>query len=596
MRRIALGVLAVALVAVPSLRADTLTVAADAQATAGLPEARSGFLPRMTVRAAPGEPFRDGYARFELSPLPGSPTVEKAVLRLWVNAVVMPGVVEVRPVLEPWDERTIGGDSVPDVGAPIASFGVGSGDHLTFVEVDITGLVRDWATGLLDNHGLALRGASGASVDVAFDTKENDVFSHEPEIEVALGETGPQGPTGPAGPPGPQGVNGPPGPPGAQGGPGPQGPQGDPGPQGTQGNPGAPGPGFTWRGAWECQAEYPVRHVVSHRGASWVASANIGLCREPPNAPWQLVADKGEAGPSGPVGPSGPGDLRARKAALLQWYVQRFPMPHPPQGMAFDGAHIWVASYDNTATVNTVTKLRADDGATLGTFAVGRGPKGVAFDGDNIWVANHLTTTVTKLRATDGAHLGTFTVGDVPNAIAFDGSNVWVTNYGSNDVTKLRASDGVVLGTYGGLSSPMGVAFDGENVWVVNNGAGNVTKLRASDGGNLGTFSVGSSPIGIAFDGTSIWVAGLSTQNVTRLRASDGANLGTFPVATPSSLAFDGAHIWAVNSNGSTITRLRATDGANLGAVTVGLFPDYLAFDGANIWVAVQGARTLVKY
>jgi DNA-binding beta-propeller fold protein YncE len=33
---------------------------------------------------------------------------------------------------------------------------------------------------------------------------------------------------------------------------------------------------------------------------------------------------------------------------------------------------------------NSVTKLLASTGATLGTFSVGVGPKGVAFDGANI--------------------------------------------------------------------------------------------------------------------------------------------------------------------------------------------------------------------
>ncbi len=43
-----------------------------------------------------------------------------------------------------------------------------------------------------------------------------------------------------------------------------------------------------------------------------------------------------------------------------------------------------------------VTKLRASDGANLGTFPVGTRPLGVAFDGANIWVANSGSSTVSK--------------------------------------------------------------------------------------------------------------------------------------------------------------------------------------------------------
>ena len=53
---------------------------------------------------------------------------------------------------------------------------------------------------------------------------------------------------------------------------------------------------------------------------------------------------------------------------------------------------------------------------------------------------------MTKLRASDGANLGTFAVGDCPTGVAFDGVNIWVANAGSSDVTRLRAKDGKSLG------------------------------------------------------------------------------------------------------------------------------------------------------
>jgi hypothetical protein len=119
--------------------------------------------------------------------------VQKAVLRLWVFGVVTPGTVEVVPVVAPWQEGTIAGDTSPILGTPVASFPVASGDTLHFVDVDVTGLVSDWARGLQDNHGLALRAAS-ASVNVVFDTKESIVTSHAPELEVVLASAGPQAP------------------------------------------------------------------------------------------------------------------------------------------------------------------------------------------------------------------------------------------------------------------------------------------------------------------------------------------------------------------------------------------------------------------
>ena len=51
-----------------------------------------------------------------------------------------------------------------------------------------------------------------------------------------------------------------------------------------------------------------------------------------------------------------------------------------------------------------------------------------AFDGANIWVTNSDSDSVTKLRASDGAVLGNFKVGKAPDGVAFDGTNIWVTN------------------------------------------------------------------------------------------------------------------------------------------------------------------------
>ena len=75
----------------------------------------------------------------------------------------------------------------------------------------------------------------------------------------------------------------------------------------------------------------------------------------------------------------------------------------------------------------------------LGTFGVGMLPISVAFDGANIWVTNGVGDSVTKLRARDGAPLGTFMLGSGsgPWGIAFDGAHIWVALYYGNAIAKL---------------------------------------------------------------------------------------------------------------------------------------------------------------
>src|SRR5205807_1775481 len=113
-----------------------------------------------------------------------------------------------------------------------------------------------------------------------------------------------------------------------------------------------------------------------------------------------------------------------------QSQVVTLPVDRGPEGVAFDGVNIWIAN----SVGNTVTKLRASDGANLGTFPVGKRPVGIAFDGTSIWVANQFSDSVTQLRALDGANLGTIPVGRKPFAVAFAGGYIWVANYVSKDV------------------------------------------------------------------------------------------------------------------------------------------------------------------
>lgn len=82
-------------------------------------------------------------------------------------------------------------------------------------------------------------------------------------------------------------------------------------------------------------------------------------------------------------------------------------------------------------------------------FAVGGFPVDAALDGTNVWVTNRDENTVTKLRASDGANLGSFAVGNFPQGVVFDGTNMWVSGANSDNVTQLRASDAANLGTFG---------------------------------------------------------------------------------------------------------------------------------------------------
>ena len=104
-----------------------------------------------------------------------------------------------------------------------------------------------------------------------------------------------------------------------------------------------------------------------------------------------------------------------------------------PNGIAFDGENIWVAN----SVSDNVMKLRKSDGTILATYPVSSGPWGMAYDGNNMLITTR-GGHVVKLRAFDGANLGTIDVGSTSsfNPILFDGNSFWLGLIGDNKVLK----------------------------------------------------------------------------------------------------------------------------------------------------------------
>jgi len=171
------------------------------------------------------------------------------------------------------------------------------------------------------------------------------------------------------------------------------------------------------------------------------------------------------------------------QVALLRWYsantAAQLATCTGPNGMAFDGAHIWVGC----ANANELQEFNSSDGALIRTVTGVLSPNSLAYDGANIWASNFGLSTVTEVNASTGAIVNTVPVGSQPRGVAFDGTYIWVANSGSNSVTRVTAaSPGTsTTFTFPGLTcidpwgaifvpltdAPIGAAFDGSHVWVV---------------------------------------------------------------------------------------------------------------------------------
>ncbi len=205
---------------IPAL-AQQAPPSADTFAYNSTPKTNYGAWPQLVVTQG-----ATSFIQFNLSSLPANANVTKATLRLYVDAVSTAGSFDVYAVDTPWSEGSLNFTNSPTPGLSATgtkATSISNASANQFVLIDVTTLVQEWLNGTAANNGLALKLTTSAG-SFSFDSKESPLTSHEPELEITLAETGPQGPAGP------------------QGTQGPAGPQGSAGAQGISGNlvPGSP--------------------------------------------------------------------------------------------------------------------------------------------------------------------------------------------------------------------------------------------------------------------------------------------------------------------------------------------------------------------
>ena len=149
------------------------------------------------------------YIKFSMANLgPGitSSNVSKAMLVLYVDAVLTSGTVDVYQVNGSWSEGSITYNNAPTLGAKL--FSAVPVTKPGFLSLDVTSSVQAWLAGSLTNNGIALVPSTGSAISASFDSKENIFTSHPADLDLVLVSAGPQGPQGT---PGAGGSNGLPG-------------------------------------------------------------------------------------------------------------------------------------------------------------------------------------------------------------------------------------------------------------------------------------------------------------------------------------------------------------------------------------------------
>jgi len=286
-----------------------------------------------------------------------------------------------------------------------------------------------------------------------------------------------------------------------------------------------------------------------------------------------------------------------------------------------------------------------DEGG-LGVTSVGNSPRLPNSDGQDVWVPNRDDSTVSRIRASDGANLGTWNVpgadailvamgkifvagygspggiymidpsappdtaaqvaGPIESAlsIAFDGNNIWTANLDGtvSIVTPGSTTPWSVTNVKFEFAEFFGILFDGNDIWVTDSIGGTLSRLN-SEGTLLQTVTLGGSPTFPVFDGHNIWVPNGSILQV--VRASDGAILKTFSsengnqngLNSAVEAAFDGQRILVTNEAGG-LSLFNATDLSVIGNVaTPGVNNPYgVCSDGINFWVTFAFSASVGRF
>lgn len=206
--------------AVPAF-ADTIHVDDDSYVNLSSENQKNGSDTAIYVRNSGGGGVRKTFLFFDVSSIPPSATIAKAILRLYVAEITDAGIVDIRLVSASWTEASITAANAPALGSTIGSSTLALSALRETVTFDVTSAVTSWVNGTTPNFGLALAPNGSDPIRVEFNSKENTKTSHAPELEITLqgpqGPQGIQGENGDKGDQGLQGIQGPPGPAGTEG-------------------------------------------------------------------------------------------------------------------------------------------------------------------------------------------------------------------------------------------------------------------------------------------------------------------------------------------------------------------------------------------
>jgi sugar lactone lactonase YvrE len=215
--------------------------------------------------------------------------------------------------------------------------------------------------------------------------------------------------------------------------------------------------------------------------------------------------------------------------------LQQFAAPgDSPQGLAWDGQHLWLID----AKSKRLYQLDPVNGKVLSsTDAPGARPMALAWDGQQLWTVDQAERKLYRVDASVGQAQPAF---DAPQlefrgqpaplgGMTFDGQHLWIGTVAgwSSRMNQIDPADGSVTKWYFSKGYPRALTCDGIHLWSASDSggirSGILYQYHLSDGVCVSQMDApGNSPVGLAHDGRHLWYLDGETRNVYKLAvASD---------------------------------------------------------------------------
>ena len=100
---------------------------------------------------------------FDLSAIPSSSVIHKAVLNVWANTINTSGTVNYYLITSGWAESAVTWNTTPAVGSLIGTVATGTSAP-SLIQLDITTTVQGWINGTITNYGIEIQGVGSTNI------------------------------------------------------------------------------------------------------------------------------------------------------------------------------------------------------------------------------------------------------------------------------------------------------------------------------------------------------------------------------------------------------------------------------------------------